>query len=389
MNGWQSAVATLCLVTGSVFDAEHHPMPSVKVYLQPAGKNEAISTQTNSDGVYRFNVPKGSYALHAETQPAESITVATDKLVADLTLQPQFFDQPTFTVAGVTDNRYRGGHGSDTVLRSAESLAKATASLDEPHHTLAESYERSGQPLEAVREFQRAAELHPSEINLFDWGSELLKHRAPEPAAEVFTKGVRLFPQSARMMLGLATAWYSAGSYEKAAQWFFKAVDLDPSDPNPYGFLGKVEAKAIIELPGYQERMARFAKLQPDNALANYYYAVSLCNQRSYAKARALLDKAVTLDPRLGLAYLRLGIIEHSYPAAIHAYQKALEVNPDLEEAHYRLSEAYRLSGDSVRAKQEMAAYNELSKESNEKIERERRETQRFVVALRNTLPAH
>jgi tetratricopeptide (TPR) repeat protein len=387
MNGWQAAVTALCLVTGSVFDAEHHPVPSVKVYLESAHNNEALSTQTDSAGTYRFKVPSGSYTLRVDSQENGPFTVAAEKVIVNLMLQPQFFDEPTFTVAGVTDNTYRGGHGSDTILRSAEALAKSTESLAEPHHTLAESYERSGDPLGAVREFQRAAELNSSELNLFDWGTELLSHRAPEPAAEVFTKGVRLFPQSVRMMLGLATAWYSVGSYEKAAQWFLKAADMDPNDPNPYLFLGKTEARAITELPGYAERLARFAKLRPENALANYYYAVSLCHQHSYVKARRSLEKAVKLDPHFGLAYLQLGIIGHGHREAIHDYEQAIAADPELEEAHYRLAEAYRLSGDRVKAGQELAIYHRLSKQSAEKVEQERREMQRFVVSLKSPTP--
>jgi hypothetical protein len=42
---------------------------------------------------------------------------------------PEFFDEPQFTVAGVTQATNSGGHGSDTVLRTTEALAKATVSL--------------------------------------------------------------------------------------------------------------------------------------------------------------------------------------------------------------------------------------------------------------------
>ncbi len=384
MNGWQAAVTTLCIVTGSVFDEQQRPVPAAKVYLESTGKKDLV-TETNSAGVYRFTVASGSYTLRVNTQEQGPFMVSGQKVTLDLTLKPQFFDEPTFTVAGVTDNTYRGGHGSDNVLRSAETLAKSTAALDEPHHTAAESYEHAGHPLEAVREFQRAAELNPSEINLFDWGTELLSHRAPAAAAEVFAKGERLFPQSIRMMLGLATAWYSAGVYQKAAQWFFKAADADPNDPNPYLFLGKVESREITDSAGYRERMARFAKLAPNNALANYYYAVTLRNQRDYASARRLLHKTVAIDPHLGAAYLQLGIIDNS----ISDYRKAVETDPTLEEARYRLAEAYRLHGDVAKAKEQMAVYNKLSKESNESVERERREMQRFVVALRNSAPVH
>jgi len=258
------------------------------------------------------------------------------------------------------------------VLRSAETLTKATAKLG--------NASEHQPPLETVRELQRQAELSPSEIKLFNWGTELLSHLAPSAAAEVYTKGVWLFPQSVRMLLGLATAWYAAGSYEKAGEWFFRAADLNPSDPNPYTFLSKVEAHEITESRGYRERMARFAKLQPDNALANYYYGVSV-------HSRALLEKAAELDPRLGPAYLQLGIIdagEHKYREAIHAYHRAIEVNPELEEAHYRLAQAYRLTGDAANAKQETVIYDHLSKQSTEKVERERKEIQRFVVELRD-----
>ena len=43
--------------------------------------------------------------------------------------QPEFFDEPQFTVAGVTDVTNLGGHGSNTVLRTKEALAKDVASL--------------------------------------------------------------------------------------------------------------------------------------------------------------------------------------------------------------------------------------------------------------------
>ena len=384
MNGWQAVAATLTLITGSVFDDQHRPVPAAKVYLESAGKKDVV-TETNSDGVYRFNVPSGSYTLRVESEEQGPIAASGEKVKVDLMLPPPFFDEPSFTVAGVTDNTYRGGHGSDTVLRSAETLAKSTASLAEPHHTAAESYEKSGQPLEAVREFQRAAELHPSETNLFDWGTELLSHRAPNAAAEVFGRGVRLSPKSVRMMLGLATAWYSAGVYAKAAEWFFQAADVNPNDPNPYLFLGKIQSKEITESTGYRERLARFAKLAPGNALANYYYAVSLSTQGDDRNARRLLEKAVRLDPHLGPAYLQLGIIDNS----IGEFQKAVAADPSLEEAHYRLAEAYRLSGDTAKAKDEMAAYHKLAKEADESVERERREMRRFVVELRSSAPGH
>ena len=50
-----------------------------------------------------------------------SQTSASNKPVAG---SPEFFDEPKFTVAGVTDGTNLGGHGSNTIVRTKESLAK-------------------------------------------------------------------------------------------------------------------------------------------------------------------------------------------------------------------------------------------------------------------------
>jgi tetratricopeptide (TPR) repeat protein len=386
------------------------------LYLTPQGQKESLVTETDIAGMYRFSADSGTYTLRVEDKEHGVANAGPFAVVKggvtriDLLLKPretpqaQFFDEPQFTVAGVTDNTYRGGHGSDTVLRSTEELAKATASLGikaadsnaaEPHHALGETNERAGHPLEAVKEFQLAAELNPSERNVFDWGTELLSHRAPQAAAEVFTKGYRLFPESVRMLLGMGTACYGQGSYREAARWFFRAADLVPDDPTPYSFLNQVEVLEITESEGYRKRMARFARLQPGNALANYYYAVSLWKGRAENAAvveevQALLEKAVALDAHLGRAYLQLGIVyaaEQKYREAVRAYQKAVDEEPGLPEAHYRLSEAYRITGDRLKAEQELSTYHQLSKESAEEVERERREVRQFVIALRKANP--
>lgn len=300
---------------------------------------------------------------------------------------PPYFDEPNFIVAGVADPSERGGHGSDPVFRSAESLAKAAAAL------------RTGKtedanPLQAVRQYQRAAEADPSEPNLFNWGAELLVHRADDQAAEVFAKAHRLFPRSTRTLLGLAAALYARGSYDQAERTFFDAADLDPNDPAPYLFLGKISSGAIAGSDGYAQRMARFARLQPENAWANYYYAATLWrtwkgagDTAAIVKVQALLEKAVALDSHLAAASLELGIVfaeQQNLPRAIAAYQAAIAADPALEEAHYRLAQAYRRAGRIEESQHEIERYQELAKASAAAAERERSQMQQFVFELKH-----
>src|SRR5437879_8613135 len=341
----------------------------------------------------------------------------------------EFYDEPKFNVAGVTDTTNLGGHGSGTVQRNTEALTKeaillkkhapagsqqppddATAgkSLPEPlehdpghaglHLSLADTEEKLGKALEAVREYQRAAELDPSESNLFDWGAELLLHHAPQPAMEVFAKGNRMFPHSSRMLIALGVAWQAQGANDRALRCLFDASDLNPSDPTPYLFLGKMQNAEIVHSTGFMEKMERFSKLQPENPLANYYYAVALWKRANdsadaptAAQIESLLNKAVHLNPTLGVAYLQLGILYSArgdFPKAIAVYQKARDVSPELEEPHYRLADAYRRVGEKTKAEHELQLFKELTKKKSEEAERERHEIQQFVFALRDQSPA-
>jgi tetratricopeptide (TPR) repeat protein len=438
------APASAATLQGVVRDSSGRPVAGATVYLQRKDGTQTQQTYSDQTGSYRFSgLREGIYILRVEmagysqaaTGPCTLGLRESKKL--DLILEspkglmsqakpngtsPEFFDEPQFTVAGVTDGTNLGGHGSNTIVRTKESLAKdiatlgasgdkptgpAASSSDDPaqmgptlqdqarqHHLRGDIAEKSGDPLEGVREYQKAAELDPSEANFFDWGAELLVHRAVQPAIEVFSKGNRLFPHSARMLIALGVARYSNGSYDQAAQRLCEASDLDPADPQPYLFLGKIQSVETNESDCSAERLKRFMRLQPENAIANYYYGVNLWKRRkgpddteAVAQAEAHLTRAVQLDPKLGVGYLQLGVLYSEgkdFSRAISSYQRAIQASPQLEEAHYRLAQAYKRTGEKEKAEEELRVYARISKTKDEEVERERRESRQFVYTLRS-----
>lgn len=424
------------LIEGTVFDQQNHALAGVTVTLEYADKCVSLSANSDAQGKYRFtSLRKGPYALHAKLPGWQEANLGpTDLgedqvLSIDIHLEPlpkpdakkeaaqsiEYSNEPTFTVAGVSDPSNLGGHGSDVAVRTKESLARETASLGgrnieeemqraailregpdsaELHALLGDIAESEGRPLEAVREYQRAAEMAPTETNLFLWGAELLRHRAWEPASEVFTRGHALFPRSARTLIGLGVSSYAKGLTTESAQQLAEACDIDPTDPMPYTFLGKMQNAEKLEPAGWTERLQRFASLHAENAMAQYYYAVALMkdlrDESQNELASSYLKKAVTLDPKLSEAYLQLGILDiarKDYPQGISNYQKAIELSPTSAEAHFRLAEAYRLTGDRAKAHEQIEIYNQLSKEQSEKSEHDRHEIQQFVYTLRSPAP--
>jgi tetratricopeptide (TPR) repeat protein len=508
---------------GTIHDSQSKPVIAATVCLQAKDETQPRTAHTDSQGSYSFRALRaGEYALWAEKAGSGQARVSSFVLGPgetkniDLTLAlakssasqptssqpPAFFDEPHFTVSGVTDTTNLGGHGSDTIVRTREKLAKETASLGGPpagsasavpataeealrarverepgsfaanhdlgeililegrareaipyleraaesssndyqnaydlalanadagnydsarekaqallahhdkaelHHLLADVQEKLGNSLEAVREYQRAAELDSSEPYLFDWGSELLLHHAPEPALEVFTKGNHLFPRSVRMLVGLGAAFFASGSFDQAVQRIGQASDLNPGDPVPYLFLGKMQSAENVPSDELVEKLHRFVTLHPESAQANYYYAVGLWKRRKRvqdsskdssgdsagaAQMESLLNQAVHLDPKFGAAYLQLGILhseQRDFAKAISDYQQTIQASPDMEESHYRLAQAYRQSGETEKAKAELQIYNQMAKESAQRTERERHEIRQFVYTLRDQLPA-
>lgn len=286
--------------------------------------------------------------------------------------------------------------GSGEIERARQQGRQMVSSANswKAHRLMGDLDERLGDPLGAVREYEEATRLDASEGNYFVWGTELLVHQAPQPAVEVFKKGFGSHPDSARMLVGLGAALYGLGSYEEAARRHCEASDLSPADPTPYIFLGRMEQATPGVSPCSEGHLARFVAQEPGNALANYYYGLILWKEEKgtsdsaeLKRAETYLEKAVELDPKLDKAVLQLGVVqaeEGDFATAIGSYQRAIEINPRVGEAHYRLALAYRRSGEESKARQEIEKYKEIEKEDADRFERQRRELQQFVIILKS-----
>lgn len=260
------------------------------------------------------------------------------------------------------------------------------------HRLAGELDEKLNDPLAAVHEYEQAVRLGPNEQNYFEWGSELLLHRAVWQAQEVFRKGTEAYPRSARMLTALGTALFASALYDEAALRLCDASDLEPADPEPYIFMGRIELVAPNPTACVEQKLARFVQEQPENSLANYFYAMAiwkrqqqLTDPQALREIESLLTKAVKIDSKCSDANLQLGILyfsQHDVAKAIDFYTKAIEANSQLGEAHYRLGVAYDRIGDQAKAKQEFQLHDEIEKAQADAVEQQRREVKQFLVVL-------
>src|SRR5579885_1916408 len=240
----------------------------------------------------------------------------------------------------------------------------------ELHNLLAEIEEKDGKFIAAVNEYEEAAHMEPSESNLFDWGSELLLHRTLDPAIEVLQEAVERYPQSQRLRIALGAAFYSRGNYDEAVRSLLKADDVIAC-------------------------FRRFLDLQPRNAQAHYFYAMSLWKGKraqdaaiDLAQVESQLKSAVALDQKLAEAHLQLGNLysdQKRFQDSIPEYRQAIALNSDLADAHYRLGQAYVRTGATDLAQQQFAIYQKLRAQQLAAIHKQRADIREVVYAAKDS----
>jgi len=251
--------------------------------------------------------------------------------------------------------------------KEAEAIVRAAlAKEDRPalHRALAECLEAEGDFKNAAVEYRTAATADPNEPNLFAFGSELLKYHGYQQAVEVFSYAASHFPTSARVLVGLGIAQYSTGQYDDAVETLCRAVDRDPADPRALAFLGNMIDVSPNLSVQVRERLKGFATRYPNNASALYFYARSLLPEegdremqsKNALEAETLLRRAVILQPEFADAHYRLGWIyqQQGHPKkAIAEFVLAVSQQPGLKAAHYRLAQLYTQEGQTQLAKQQ------------------------------------
>lgn len=241
------------------------------------------------------------------------------------------------------------------------------------HNLLGEVHGLRGDNLEAAREYHRAAELDPSQENIFDLATFLLQHKkyvgALEDSIKFFRYGVAQYPRSSQMMVGLGVALYADSQYDEAVRTLCAAVDLDPNDRRPIQFLGRASRVSPELAQEVNRRLRDFAERYPENAATNYFYALNLWEReggqvgKDAEKIEQLLKKAEALSPGWYEPHYQLGVVYEARNRdsdAIREMNQAVQIDPEFFPAHYRLAVLYNRLGRKAEAGAEAAMVRRL-----------------------------
>ncbi|TAM81923.1 MAG: tetratricopeptide repeat protein [Acidobacteria bacterium] len=354
-------------IAGTVRTIAGASIPHAEIIARSSGGQVVASVQTDDRGDFQFPpLQPGTYRLDVEFTgqwkassrsveikdgehgvvdftgiPAHDSTQGQGDLLGPITL----YNDSGFKQAQLTDPSGGGGYSNAASAQAVKILNLYLASPT-PSAAAGGSHE---------------AELERS-------GNAFLKAQKYAQAASVFEKGTVLYPLSERLQMGLGLALFGAGKYPAAAGALHEAARLAPNDSGPVVMLA--ETLQFADDPAAAGLLKRFSELRPENARGRYAYGLSFWKDfrmhhapDSLASARAQFEKAVALDPNDADARVQLGMIydeQKRLNRAVSEYQAAIQVNPKLTTAHYRLAQDFERLGEKEKATAEFEQYKHL-----------------------------
>ena len=194
----------------------------------------------------------------------------------------------------------------------------------------------------------RADDVHAS----LDRADELAKSGKPEESNLLYREALKSDPECWGAYLGIGRNDFTAGEFENASAAFEKAVELQPSNPELFYWLGRSyiqqqQPDKIMELLG------RANSTIANSAQAHILLAKAHDARDEIADAKREIGLALKIDPRLHGAHFAMGYIEWSLgelSSAEQELQQELRLDPKETLAMYYFAEVLAREGKTAEA---------------------------------------
>jgi tetratricopeptide (TPR) repeat protein len=194
----------------------------------------------------------------------------------------------------------------------------------------------------------RADDVHAT----LDRADELAKSGKPEESNRLYREALKSDPGCWGAYLGIGRNYFTVGEYENASAAFEKAVELQPSNPELFYWLGRSyiqqqQPDKIMELLG------RANSTIANSAQAHILLAKAHDARDEIADAKREIALALKIDPRFHGAHFAMGFIEFSLgelASAEQELQQELRLDPKETLAMYYLAEVLAREGKTAEA---------------------------------------
>jgi tetratricopeptide (TPR) repeat protein len=287
---------------------------------------------------------------------------------------------------------FRGGH-LDDALASAEH-AKSVADSGSIESLIGDIQEKRGDPLAAVRGYQTAVTLEPSEErHHVALGLELLRHQTFDAALVVFNQASTLFPQSLRVKILLGLAYYFVDRSADASQALLDAAKMDPQDETVARYLGEITLQdSSTPNPAAIAQVCSFADEHRQNRTADAFCGGILLkvarDSGDFSRQPEILRRlqhAAQIGSREPLARCQLGKAfewAELWSQARPETEACVRLDPGSPDGHYQLARIYRRLGLTALAEQQTSLQQAAALRQSQESARRTETVTKFLVLL-------
>lgn len=260
--------------------------------------------------------------------------------------------------------------------RFKEAVVPFTAAVKEtpgdakPKLLLGMSYYGAAQYAEAIPYLQSALASAPDNLQLrMTLAQSCLWARQYKCTLEQFRQIVTQNPESAQADMLAGEAFDGLGDTASAIAQFRAAEKASPNEPDVHFGLGY-----LLWTQRQYDEAERELKLEvennPNHAQALAYLGDIAIKRENKAEAEKYLQRAIAQPGKdVRLAYVDLGILhaaEGRDEDAVKNFQRAIQLEPDEVDAHWRLAKVYRAMGKKEEANAELAKASQLHRTKDE-----------------------
>jgi len=304
---------------------------------------------TTTSNVYKntdMSVHEIAIELNVEAAIEVSVLSIRDSIIIKVNLISAFPEEETVWIGDYREGKSQLLNLYDRIIKQIADEVKIELTADE-ERLLAESRTVDPEALVAYMKGQ------------FHW--ERLGKEDLDSAIHYFRIAIEKDPNWADPYAGMSMTWLALGhgalapqadSYDKASEYLYKALELDPNSANSHYVKAMIAFYTEWAWEKSEKEFLKSLELNPSNAMCRIYYAHLLLALRRSDETKYQANLALALDPLQPLILgLYSGLMHYlgDHQAALIQAEKALSIDPDNNYALSILTKAYLETGDTLK----------------------------------------
>ncbi|MBA3692183.1 MAG: tetratricopeptide repeat protein [Acidobacteria bacterium] len=276
-----------------------------------------------------------------EGQPQRAIKLFNDSLAINDDVQTRM----NLAVA------YMRSAEIDKAIGEAQNALKIDAKNIQAHYLLGRLFYTKGDYAAALPELESTIISAPDFDSAYALSVTYLNLKQPDRAKLLFEEMLTALKGNKNGLHVLfGRAYEETGYYAEAEREFKLELAINPKTPKAHFFIGY-----IILQHGGSERLSEAGKefeqelqISPQDFYANFFRGVVASSESEHPKAIGYLQKAVSIKPQIGEAYLFLGQSQIEIGDTTEAeknLRRAIELSPNADKKNFQLRRAHFLLG--------------------------------------------